>query len=199
MMTSTNGVTAEKSALLDEELDITAPIEEVSVEPRVYEIGYHIIPAVKEEDIEKTVGEIRKAIESSHPKDDRPSEGAGKTTFIAEGAPSLMKLAYPMSVREGEKYTEYDRGYFGWIKFEAPATIVSTLNDALKSNTNILRFVIWRTVREDTRAKIKAPTLREVKRTDTIKSTPRRAPAEEVAAPVSEEALEKALQDITQE
>src|SRR3989344_1910019 len=197
MMMTSNGVTAEETTLLDADMAVALPVDETpaepldvsAVEPRVYEIGYHIIPAVKEEDIEKTVGEIRKVIESS----------VGKHTFIAEGAPSLMKLAYPMSVREGEKYTEYDRGYFGWIKFEAPATIVSTLNDALKSNTNILRFVIWRTVREDTRAKIKAPTLREVKRTDTIKSTPRRAPAEEVAAPVSEEALEKALQDITQE
>lgn len=188
MMTS-NGVTAEETTLLDADVAVALPVEEVPAEPRIYEIGYHIIPTVKEEDIEKTVGEIRKGIESS----------AEKASFIAEGAPSLIKLAYPMSVREGEKYTEYDRGYFGWIKFEAPASIVAVLNHALKTNPNILRFVIWRTVREDTRAKIKPPTMREVKRTDTIKSTPRRAPTEEVAAPVSEEALEKALQDITQE
>ncbi len=41
---------------------------------------------------------------------------------------------------------------------------------------------------------MKAPTLREVKRTDTIKSSPRH---EEVSAPISEADLEKALQDIT--
>jgi len=54
-------------------------------------------------------------------------------------------------------------------------------------------------VREDTRAKMKAPTLREVKRTDTIKSSPRRVPTEGSTAPVSEEDLEKAIQDITSE
>jgi len=197
MMMTSNGVTAEETTLLDADMAVALPVDETpaepldvsAVEPRVYEIGYHIIPAVKEEDIEKTVGEIRKVIESS----------VGKHTFIAEGAPSLMKLAYPMSVREGEKYTEYDRGYFGWIKFEAPASIVAVLNHALKTNPNILRFVIWRTVREDTRAKIKPPAMREVKRTDVIKSAPRRAPAEEIAAPVSEEDLEKAIQDITTE
>ena len=76
---------------------------------------------------------------------------------------------------------------------------MAVLNNALKINPNILRFVIWKTVREDTRAKIKPPAMREVKRTDVIKSTPRRAVTEEVAAPVSEEDLEKAIQDITTE
>ena len=179
----------DETAILDADLAVALPVDEGAAEPRIYEIGYHIIPTVKEEDIEKVVGEIRSKIETS----------GEKAAFIAEGAPSLIKLAYPMSVREGEKYTEYDRGYFGWIKFEAAASIVSVLNEALKSNPNILRFVIWKTVREDTRAKIKAPTMREVKRTDTIKSPSRRAVTEEVAAPVSEEDLEKALQDITTE
>jgi ribosomal protein S6 len=187
MMMTSIGVVTEETELLDTGVAIALPVEDAPAEPRIYEIGYHIIPTVKEEDIEKTVGEIRKVIEAS----------VEKAGFIAEGAPLLIKLAYPMSVREGEKYTEYDRGYFGWIKFEAPASAVAVLDNALKTNTNVLRFVIWKTVREDTRAKIKPPTLREVKRTDTIKSAPRRAQTEEVAAPVSEEDLEKALQDIT--
>lgn len=180
-------MTTGETDLFDTDLSVATPIEDAPAEPRIYEIGYHIIPTVKEEDIEKIVGGTRSIIEK-----------AGGS-FIAEGAPSLMKLAYPMSVREGEKYTEYDRGYFGWIKFEAAVTIVATLDAALKADPNFLRFVIWRTVREDTRAKIKPPTLREVKRTDTIKSAPRRAVTEEVAAPVSEEDLEKAIQDITTE
>ncbi|MDO8522646.1 MAG: 30S ribosomal protein S6 [bacterium] len=195
-------MTTDETAILDTEVaalpiddGVAEPLEVSAVEPRIYEIGYHIIPTVKEDDVEKTVGEIRSAIESAG---GGPSSG-GKATFIAEGAPSLIKLAYPMSVREGEKYTEYDRGYFGWIKFEAPASMVAVLNNALKSNLSVLRFVIWKTVREDTRAKIKPPTMREVKRTDIIKPAPRRAVAEESAAPVSEEDLEKALQDITTE
>lgn len=166
---------------------IDTPIEsaEDAAISRIYEIGYHIVPTVKEEDLEKIVNEVRSIIEK---------EGG---SFIAEGAPSLMKLAYPMSVREGERQAEYDRGYFGWIKFEARSTIAALLDEALKTNPNFLRHIIFKTVREDTRAKMKAPTLREVKRTDTIKSTPRRV--EETAAPVSEADLEKALEDITTE
>lgn len=188
---------ADETALLDADLAVALPIDDgaaeppavSAVEPRIYEIGYHIIPTAKEEDVEKIVGGIRSIIEKTG------------GSFIAEGAPSLIKLSYAMSARalEGEKRMEYDRGYFGWIKFESSSAAVQALAEAFKLDANILRFGIFRTVREDTRAKIKAPSLREVKRTDVIKSTPRRAVAEEGSAPVSEADLEKAIQDITTE
>lgn len=152
---------------------------------RIYEIGYHITPVAKEEDVEKIVGGIRGGIEK-----------AGGS-FIAEGAPSMVRLSYSIPVLEGGKRTAHDRAYFGWLKFEADVEATHALEDALKKNVDVMRFIVFRTVREDTRAKMKAPTLREVKRTDTIKTTPRRA--EETAGPVSEAELEKALQDITAE
>lgn len=152
---------------------------------RVYEIGYHIIPTVHEENLDGVVGSIRSLIEK-----------AGGS-FIAEGAPALTRLSYPIEVSERGKNTEYDRGYFGWIKFEAPAAGVEAIDRSLKTDANILRAMVFRTVREETRARIKMQTLREVRRTDTIKAAPRRA--EETAAPVSEEDLDKALSDLTTE
>jgi hypothetical protein len=102
-----------------------------------------------------------------------------------------------MYVREGEKTMEYDRGYFGWIKFEAKVEVAHALEAAVKQDSNFMRFIVFQTVREDTRAKMKAPQLREVKRTEPLKAVPRRT--EETAGPVSEEELEKALEDITAE
>ncbi len=99
-----------------------------------------------------------------------------------------------MDSREGDKWASQDRGYFGWIKFEAVVGTARALEDMLKANKSILRHIVFRTVREETRARIKAPTLREVKRTDTIKTTAKR---DEESAPVSEEDLDKALSDIT--
>src|SRR3989344_7578840 len=55
---------------------------------RVYEIGYHVVPSIKEEELEKIVGTIRSEIEK-----------AGGS-FIAECAPSLTTLMYEKSVRE---------------------------------------------------------------------------------------------------
>ena len=152
---------------------------------RVYEIGYLVSPAVAEENIEKVVSSIRSLIEK-----------AGGS-FIAEGAPTLLKLAYDMSAIEGGKRVDYDRGYFGWLKFEVAVSGIDNLDAALKLNTQLLRHILFQTVREDTRAKIKLGTLREVKRSEPIQAKPRRT--EEVSAPVSEEDLEKALQDITAE
>lgn len=152
---------------------------------RIYEIGYHISPAVKEEDLEKVVTSIRSVVEK---------QGG---TFIAEGAPSLTKLSYEMAGQEGGKRVDYDRAHFGWLKFEAPSTVAAALEGALKADKSVLRHIVFQTVREETRARLKAPTLREVRRTDTLKSAPRREEA--AAAPVSEEQLEKALENITAE
>ena len=63
MMTSI-GVT-EETTLLDADLAVGLPIEDDVAEPRIYEIGYHIIPTVKEEDVEKIVSGIRGIIESA--------------------------------------------------------------------------------------------------------------------------------------
>ena len=162
----------------------TQDVAQEAAESRIYEVGYHIIPTVKEEDLDAVVGKIRAIIEK-----------AGGS-FIAEGAPVAMKLSYPMSIRENERHTEYDHSYFGWLKFEAPAEAALELEKALKTDIQILRHIVFRTVREETRARLKLGTLREVRRTDTIKPARR---VEEVAAPVSEVDLDKALEELTTE
>jgi len=150
---------------------------------RIYEVGYLVSPSVKEEDVEKVVALIRGEIEKNG------------GSFIAEGAPSLTRLAYEISTREGGKRMDHDRAYFGWLKFEAPIATASSLEDMLKRDASIIRHIVFRTVREETRAHLKAPQLREVRRTDTIKPAPKRA--EEPAAPVSEADLDKALEGLT--
>lgn len=161
--------------------------EENEVVTRVYEAGYHILPTVAEGDVEKVVGTIRSEIEKLG------------GSLIAEGAPSLLKLSYSMDKREGERHIAYDRGYFGWLKFEAATDSAAKLMEALKLNPSILRSIVFKTLREDTRAKFKAPQLREVKRSDVIKSSPRKAPRAEEKEAVSEVDLEKALETLTQE
>jgi cytochrome c peroxidase len=104
-----------------------------------------------------------------------------------------------MDKREGEKHVAYDRGYFGWLKFEASTDSAAKLTASLQGNKDILRSIVFKTLREDTRAKFKAPTLREVKRTDVIKASPRKAPEAAEKEAVSEADLEKALETMTQE
>ena len=108
----------------------------------------------------------------------------------------MMKLMYPMTTLEKAVKVDYDTAHFGWLKFESSSEAADELTAALKANKSILRSIVFRTVREDTRAKIKAPTLREVKR-ETPVHKPKRI--EEVSAPVSEVDLDKALEGLTAE
>jgi ribosomal protein S6 len=167
---------AEKQTKKTEDVEADAPVL------RVYEAGYLIVPTVKEEDLDTVVGGVRAVIER-----------AGGS-FIAEGAPTLTKLAYIMYKHEKGRQIPNDRAYFGWLKFEAPAAAARDVADTLKTNAEILRSMVFKTLREDTRAKFRAPVLREVKRTDTAKAPTREA---EEAAPVSEEKLEQALESLT--
>lgn len=162
----------------------TNTAEEVAL--RVYEAGYQISPSVKEEDLEGVVAGIRSVVEKSG------------GSFIAEGAPAMNRLAYAIEAKEAGKRVNHDRAYFGWLKVEGAPELARTLTEALDTNPQVIRSLVFKTVREDTRAKYKAPTLREVKRTDTIKSTPRRADEAE-KGPVSEVDLDKALETLTAE
>lgn len=165
--------------------NVAVSAEALSEAGRVYEIGYHVSSTTKEEEVEGVVAQVRSTIEK-----------AGGS-FIAEGAPSLIKLAYPIVGKEGGKASESDRGYFGWIKFEAPIAAAAMVQEWLSSHRSIIRSIVFQTVREETRARFKTAVLREVKRSDILKAAPRQA--EETSAPISDAELEKAIEDITAE
>lgn len=151
---------------------------------RIYEAGYLILPTVGEDEIEGVVSEIRSFIEK-----------AGGS-FIAEGAPVSQKLAYTMYVNLGGKQQAYDRASFGWLKFEVDGATAKALSTFLLKHPSILRSIIFKTVREDTRASARHTVLREVKRTDTIKTQPSKGAGTETAGEVSEEALNKSIEEL---
>lgn len=162
---------------------ITADADDSSdVALRIYEAGYLILPTVAEDQVESVVADIRSFIEK-----------AGGS-FIAEGAPVSTKLAYTMYVNNAGKQTAYDRAWFGWLKFEVDGATAHALTDMLLKHASILRSLIFRTVREDTRASARHTVLREVKRTDTIKSDPTKGAAD--AGVVSEAAIDKSIEEL---
>jgi ribosomal protein S6 len=169
-----------------QDVDISDGAEAPAEGVRIYEVGYHILSTVKEEDVESVVSSIRKEIEKSG------------GSLISEGAPQSVKLSYTMTINKGGKNIHYERAYFGWIKFEADSNATEKLNESLIADENVLRFLIFKTLREDTRASARPKTLREVRRTDTITSTPKKgAELKEESGEVSEKELDKALEDLT--
>lgn len=159
--------------------------EENNKEAQVYELGYHILSTVPADDLEKEVSVIRSAIEK---------RGG---SFIAEGTPESVELAYPMYVNEGGKQTKYDRAYFGWFKFEMDAEQAVLLEkEDVATNKQILRHVLITTTREETRAQLQTEQngiLREVQTKGTLE---KKSVAEESSGEVSEEAIDKSIDDL---
>ncbi len=130
---------------------------EINDERRVYELGYHMVPTLTEEELQKEVDSIRGAISEL------------KGNFLSEGEPTLIDLAYTMYINEGGKNTAYDKAYFGWLKFDLMPDALSHLQkEVIGDNKNILRYLLIKTVAEDTRAQVNLDELKEVKNTDTI-------------------------------
>jgi ribosomal protein S6 len=159
-------------------------VEQEEKTTRIYELGYHIVPTVSEEAVGAEVTAL---------KDTLAKEG---TQIIAEGFPRFRPLAYPVRKAMGGKRTDFSNAYFGWVKFEATANAARSLTTEFRKNEKLLRFILFKTVRESTLASPRAPRVNIPK----VQPVIPRAPAIPVShAPVSETELEKSLEKIIAE
>jgi ribosomal protein S6 len=117
--------------------------EKVSIEatpndPKIYEIGFHIVPTVPEDGLGARVTAIRDVIETN----------GGHV--IADEYPKHMELSYPMTKTAANKRSLHHSAYFGWIKFEVEPAGAKAIDLAVKQDEYVLRFLLAKTVRENT-------------------------------------------------
>jgi len=137
---------------------------EKNSEERIYEAGFHLISSIAEENVPAEFDKIKAVLAKE------------KAVIISEEAPKLRPLAYAIKKAFGGSYKTFDKAYFGFIKFELPeGSDVSVIDTALKNNESVLRYIVIKTVRENTmyspkisvysdkEAKIKAPTAKAEK------------------------------------
>ena len=117
--------------------------EEKEIKSQIYEVGYLLVPTIAEGNVSEKVDTIRKIIESVMGR------------IITQGNPVLRDLAYEMSIVVSNKKEIHGTGYFGWIKFEGDSAQVEKINNKLKKDTEIIRFIVIKTLEEDTLAIIK--------------------------------------------
>jgi len=115
--------------------------ENIDKETRIYEVGYLLVPTISEESLSEEVGVIKNVVIEN------------KGVIIAEEMPKSKPLAYEMSKNIANKICKFNTAYFGWVKFGANSDMVLNIKDQLDKNSNILRHLIIKTVREDTLAK----------------------------------------------
>lgn len=112
--------------------------ETVKTAGTVYEVGFHIVPAVSPENLPKEVDAIKAVL------------GGVGATVISEEFPKLRNLAYTMVKAIGPARHKYDTAYFGWVKYEAAPESMAEVKKSLDANEKILRYIIIKTVRENT-------------------------------------------------
>ncbi len=177
---------------IDTVLDAVETTEEtdagLDAEPRIYELGYHIIPAVAEENAPQEAQALKDSI----------TKNGGKV--IADEAPQHITLAYTMYRTENGTKEKFDTAHFGTVKFEMNPEGVASLKEVLDQNKNVLRYVIFKTVRENTRSDYRFPQQRtERKQGDTNKPAATKSPeAPEEKPEVSDEELDKSIKELVE-
>ena len=146
----------------------------ISEDPTVYELSYLFLPELSGGDAEGAVTALRALLYDKL-----------KGIEISNEAPKMIDLAYPMTRNVAGKNKVYHTGYFGWIKFELIPSLIGEVKKISDLNKNILRFLIIKTVRENTMLPKKVYT-----KTDKKGDTP-----EEGIALTSEE-LDKTIEDL---
>jgi len=110
----------------------------------IYEVSYLLLPSITTEDILDKSTSIKEMLVSS---------GA---TIISLETPVLIDLSYSMTkVVQTSRY-KCDTAYFGWVKFEMTkdTTIqgggIEAVKKFLDASPDVLRYLIIKTVRENT-------------------------------------------------
>lgn len=114
--------------------DLSAGVDKVTV----YELGFHIATTLPEEKLPAEVTAVKDVLEK-----------AG-VEFISEEFPKLVSLAYTIVKKTQSGTMKFDDAYFGWVKFAVDSGKLAEIKAGLESNSNIVRFLIIKTVRENT-------------------------------------------------
>lgn len=151
------------------------------VDSGLYEVGFHLVPTVSENDVAAEAARITSILEKN-----------GATIKVSEG-PMLKGLTYTMEKTSGGKISRYDNGYFGSIVFETTADLIPEIRSAVEKLPNVLRSLVIETSPE-------ALLPRERRVAGRIEPEKFRAEKPTTpAAPVSEEELDKSIEKLVTE
>lgn len=150
-------------------------------EIRIYEVGYLLLPTTPEADVPREVTALKDILDQE------------KAAIIAEEFPKSRPLAYLMRKHIGGAYQTFTHGYFGWVKFEAAGNAVTKIEAALRRHHALLRFLLLKTVRENTMSGNRPP------RQDGPRLKRDIPTAAAPSAPVSEAELDKSIEKLIAE
>ncbi len=140
----------------------------------VYEVGYLMIPTIPEEGLGEEVVSLKDALLEKG------------VNFISDEYPKLIELAYEMTRSISNKKQKFSYGYFGWVKFECKTDVANAIKDYLDKNEKLIRFILIKTIRENTMS-VKRSYKQEGKRRTSTKT-------KETVEEINEEEIDKEIE-----
>jgi ribosomal protein S6 len=123
-------------------------INEITVDSRIYEISFIFDNKLDEGAALDKANAIKQSIATLG------------GSFISEEAPYMRELAYEMVRVVNNINVRFNEGYFGWIKFEMDGSKVKELEKGLKLDEQLVRYLVVKTVRENTVYTKRAPVIK---------------------------------------
>lgn len=157
--------------------------EENLEKSQVYEVGFHILPTVPEEKLQEVVLKLEDLI----------NKNGG--TIISQEFPKIRALSYEIKKRVETKYLSFNKAYFGWIKFEILPVLIDKIEKEIKNNDNVLRFIIVKTVKENTMHIFKSPVVNKENIKEEIAKIPKNVNVQEKVE-MSEEEMDKSIDEL---
>ena len=117
-------------------MDETKDLKETDA--RIYEIGYLLLPTISTDDVPAVYGNLKDLV------------GSLGGEVIADEVPKMIPLAYTMQKVISNVRNKFDSAYFGWSKFAMDPENITELKKKIDLDLNFLRFLITKTVRENT-------------------------------------------------
>lgn len=110
----------------------------IEKDSRVYELSYLLTPSFSEEEALSIHGNLKEFITSLNGK------------MISDETPRIIDLAYTMSKMVKNVRNKFEKAYFSWVKFEIDPEKTADIKKKFDADDNIIRFLIIKTVKENT-------------------------------------------------
>ena len=112
--------------------------ENKDINLQVYEVGYLLAPTISEEDLPVVYGNLKELVASLDGE------------IISDEMPKMTNLAYSIQKVTTNVRNKFNTAYFGWIKFAIEPEKVLEIKKKLDLDANFIRFLMLKTVRENT-------------------------------------------------
>ena len=143
---------------------------------RVYEVGYLLVPTISEENLPAVYGNLKELVSSFG------------GVAISDDMPKMINLAYSMTKVVSNVRNKFNTAYFGWVKFMMDGDKVLELKKKLDLDPNFIRFLILKTVKENTIA-----TKRYVRRETHMRPMIKKNENNETTVPIDKEEIDKEI------